>query len=165
MGTRDMAHSSITSLLPEGLATARLRLRPWGPARGIEGLERLLRPAVLAPLPPSLQERDPARWIAARRAEAEVLAIEADSALVGVALLAGRDPVHLGYLLAEEAWGKGFASEAVAGLLAALPGESFRAGVARDNPASGRVLVKAGFAVVGEAEGMVIHERVAGADP
>ena len=58
--------------------------------------------------------------------------------------------VHLGYLFDETAWGQGYASELVGGVVTALapvaPVEGL-GGVARDNPASARVLVKNGFAV------------------
>lgn len=60
--------------------------------------------------------------------------------------------VRLGYLLAEGAWGKGFASELVAGFIAWCRGHthisSIAAGVAWDNPASRRVLEKNDFSAV-----------------
>jgi ribosomal-protein-alanine N-acetyltransferase len=56
--------------------------------------------------------------------------------------------VHLGYLLAEEAWGKGYGTEIVSGLAKAYERQSpilLVAGVDIGNPASARVLEKAGF--------------------
>jgi GNAT superfamily N-acetyltransferase len=57
--------------------------------------------------------------------------------------------LHVGYLLREESWGKGYATELVTGLVSALAGSGplrLLGGVAKDNnPASARVLQKAGF--------------------
>ena len=57
--------------------------------------------------------------------------------------------IRVGYLLAEPYWGRGFASELIAGLVAwcrQQPSVEFLAGgVAADNPASARVLEKNGF--------------------
>ena len=71
---------------------------------------------------------------------------------VGVLLLSeglGDDQgqVAVGYLLAESAWGQGFASEVMLGLAAWArdQGLTLFAGVSTDNPASVRVLEKAGF--------------------
>ncbi len=149
--------------------TDRLSVRHWRGA--LEGAARaeleadlaaILSPAVLAPLPPSLHW-DGAReslpgWIEARAAESDVLLVTGreSGALLGLMILAP-DPeapegpaLHLGYLLAETAWGKGYASELVQGLVAARTGQGplrLIGGVERSNPASARVLVKAGFAV------------------
>lgn len=128
--------------------TARLTVRPWSPDHGTDVLARILTPAVLAPLPPALHDLDPDRWIAARLAESDVLSVTAGGAVIGIVLIAPVTPVHLGYLLAEEAWGQGYASELVQGLVRSLPGQEIRAGVSRDNPASARVLEKAGFTVM-----------------
>ncbi|GAB5449166.1 GNAT family N-acetyltransferase [Gymnodinialimonas sp.] len=125
--------------------TERLRVRPWSSAHSSEALAAVLTPAVLAPLPPPLQKMDPEAWIAERLAESDVYAVEAEGRLIGVMLLAPLEVPHLGYLLAEHAWGKGYATELVRGVAAAIPGGALRAGVARDNPASIRVLEKAGF--------------------
>lgn len=64
----------------------------------------------------------------------------------------GRD-VELGYWIAREHWGRGFATEAaraVLGLALALGHERVVAFHFADNPASGRVLAKAGFRPTGE---------------
>jgi len=57
--------------------------------------------------------------------------------------------VRLGYLLSESEWGKGFASELVKGFVGWCRDQpsilSIAGGVARDNPASRRVLEKNGF--------------------
>ena len=57
--------------------------------------------------------------------------------------------VRLGYLLAEDAWGQGYASELVEAFVGWCrqhpPIASIVGGVARDNVASARVLTKSGF--------------------
>ena len=56
--------------------------------------------------------------------------------------------VHLGYWLAREYWGRGYASEAARGLIdvaRAIGHRRITASHFVDNPASGRVLRKAGF--------------------
>jgi len=147
--------------------TARLRVRPWGetlrdPSRAAAlyaRLQDILTPAVLAHLPPSMQmggaSVDVAGWVAAREAESDVSLIwhKADAAIIGLCIFArfpapSRDDVHLGYLLAEDTWGQGYASELLQGMAAANQNGAavtLIGGVGRDNPASARVLVKAGF--------------------
>ncbi len=176
-------------MTPPDFTTARLSVRDWRPAladpaarRALEAaLAGLLTPPVLAPLPPALQ-LDPApgavaAWVQDRAAEAEVMTVAAadGGGLVGLLLLAAdpdpapaADPaLHLGYLLAETAWGRGLATELLAGLVAALSGRGplrLRAGVDRTNPASARVLVKAGFVALPElsAAGAAMFERRVG---
>ncbi|MCV6594962.1 MAG: GNAT family N-acetyltransferase [Silicimonas sp.] len=137
--------------------TERLVLRSLEAMRGalVAALPRLLTPEVLAPLPPSLAfppGADPAAWVAARAAEAEVLVVmeRAEDAVIGLVLLArhGGDVVHLGYLLGSDAWGRGLASEMLGGLVAWFEAQgpvTLVGGVVRGNLASGRVLEKAGF--------------------
>lgn len=63
------------------------------------------------------------------------------------------DDVELGYWIAREWWGQGFATEAARAVLrlaAALGHRRLVAGHFADNPASGRVLAKAGFRPTGE---------------
>ena len=67
----------------------------------------------------------------------------------------GRDgeEVELGYWIARNWWGQGYATEAVRAVLrlaAALGHRRLVAGHFADNPASGRVLAKAGFRPTGE---------------
>ena len=67
--------------------------------------------------------------------------------------------IRLGYLLSKNAWGKGIASELVAGFAVWCRGQStiltIFAGVAQDNLASVRVLEKTGFDRVGR-EGEIV---------
>ena len=61
--------------------------------------------------------------------------------------------VHLGYVLAESAWGQGLGSELVEGFVEWCRGErqirSLIGGVAADNLASVRILEKNGFRPMG----------------
>jgi len=100
-------------------------------------------------------------WIAQRDAEATTLLAVTKREEVPVGLLvlnesaAQKDrgiEVRIGYLLVEEHWGKGFATELVAGLVAWCRPQteimSLIAGVAHGNEASRRVLEKNGFVLV-----------------
>ncbi|MEL7216346.1 MAG: GNAT family N-acetyltransferase [Pseudomonadota bacterium] len=71
--------------------------------------------------------------------------------MVGMVGLGGV-PAALGYMIARHAWGRGYATEAAGGLLAALnPREKILAKVFADNVGSVRVLEKLGFQPVGES--------------
>lgn len=118
----------------------------------------ILTPNVLGPLPPSMQVQDRgiSHWIDDRSAESDVLVVRQrhDRHLIGLMILAlvsahkSVPTVHLGYLISETAWGKGYASELLDGFVAACtsgPAVRLVAGVGRDNPASARVLQKSGF--------------------
>ena len=97
-------------------------------------------------------------WIAERDQEGPTLLVveRATGEAVGLVILfefasdepAGVD-VRLGYMLAESAWGRGLASELIAGFVewCRSSGQirSLAGGVASDNPASARVLEKNGF--------------------
>lgn len=138
-----------------GFETARLKILPIEAPEGLEdGLRALLTSKVLAPLPPSFSQNvdRPLDWLAARLAESAVYQVLSGNDLIGLMILADKDPgeIHVGYLFREASWGQGFASELVLGLVASL-GEALtlRAGVEADNPASLRVLEKAGFVVSG----------------
>lgn len=124
----------------------------------------LLTPAVTANLPDgwsgSYSVERARKWIAERDDEGvALLAVERSSArAVGIMLLfeeradpggeRGRVDVRLGYLLGEGSWGRGFASELVAGFVAWCRDHevaSISGGVAAENAASERVLTKNGF--------------------
>lgn len=123
-------------------------------------LAAILTPPVLAQLPPSLQlgDNDTAisSWIDARDAESLVLAIRSkdDHRLIGLLILApviaadARTDLHIGYLLAEAEWGRGFGTEVVSGLVTAMRHVKrvrLVGGVDPENLGSVRVLQKAGF--------------------
>lgn len=72
---------------------------------------------------------------------------------------------HLGYLFAENAWGRGYATEMLSGLQALFRGQRVRisGGVMQENAASARVLLKAGFregARNGEGEATYIWDAM-----
>jgi RimJ/RimL family protein N-acetyltransferase len=80
-----------------------------------------------------------------------------ENGLVGVIGLtpAGEATAEIGYWVAPAFWNTGYASEAVEGLVAHAAQDGWReltAGVFQDNPASARVLTRAGFAYEGDAE-------------
>lgn len=132
----------------KGFQTTRLLVTRWHPSRDAAPLGALLTPQVLTHLPSSLQTSDPEPWITERLAESDVFAIERSGALIGVMLLARHEALHIGYLLAQGTWGMGYGTELLKGLVAALRPHApleLSAGVDATNPASARVLEKAGF--------------------
>ncbi|MBY6113865.1 GNAT family N-acetyltransferase [Mameliella alba] len=146
-----------------GFTTRRLTVHPWNAALSDpvaqsalqDRLATMLTPAVLKHLPPDFApDAGPdamSRWIDQRAERAQVSLIEADHQLIGLLFLFRPDPSgprHLGYLLDQSAWGKGYATELLHGLIDHLRTQSpqvIEAGVAMENPASARVLLKAGF--------------------
>lgn len=103
-------------------------------------------------------------WIDERDAESPTLLVvdRRSAESLGLVMLAdvpaaeSSIDLRIGYLFAETAWGKGFATELVAGLVGwARPHRSISTltgGVAADNPASARVLVKNGFIAIDGAD-------------
>ena len=135
-------------------------------------LGKLLSPQVLVDLPKSLLlDEDPtaiSNWIDARARESECFLIEKNSngtvlgllILVEGAELQSIPTLHIGYLFAQDAWGRGYATELVAGILEAAKNGSpvcFIGGVAKTNPASARVLQKLGF---GMQDGLSTDETI-----
>ena len=144
--------------------TARLDIREWH-TRSADALATfivdLMTEPVTAALPPEWQgpytpERA-ATWIAERDAEGPTLLVveRATDTPVGLVILYEIPTdgpcvdARLGYLFTESAWGRGFASELLAGLIAWCRADgqvrSLTGGVAPDNHASIRVLEKNGF--------------------
>lgn len=150
------------------IETARLILRPARPedaARAIDifsdwGVAQMLR---LVAFPPDRAEvegwfADHAReWQAG---EAFRFAVERKDGeaghMIGLADVDGidGDEGELGYWFARESWGQGFASEAAGALVDfafhTLGLATLRSGRAKDNEASGKVLAKLGFQMIGE---------------
>ena len=150
------------------ITTARLRLRPLAEA-DIEALVRLAGdPEVsrhTAAIPHPYGESDARAFLARSAADfssgrAMNLAIErvAESDLIGcIGISRVAEIAEIGYWIGRPFWGQGFAPEAVKGLLPAAF-ETFAvrelfAEVMAGNPASLRVLEKAGFSPVGEGVG------------
>lgn len=147
--------------------TSRLRVTHWmevlaepSQRAALEiALDAILTSQVLSPLPPSFHRAggsSVSAWIDARAAESDVylVSLRAGSReVIGLLILAdmasedGRN-LHLGYLMAEGVWGRGYASELVSGLVDAAHAQApmrILAGVAPDNAASAKVLQKRGF--------------------
>ncbi|MEZ5912567.1 MAG: GNAT family N-acetyltransferase [Paracoccaceae bacterium] len=158
--------ATVQTPIPD-FATTRLSLRRWRLSDGPDGgadraqdLDAVLTPRVMQHLPEPLQ-RPPAgaplsRWVEDRLAESDLLVVRAreDGRMAGLLILAAPQEddrpmmIHVGYLLGEAEWGKGLASELVAGLVAAAQTAAplrLIGGVGLDNPASARVLQKVGF--------------------
>lgn len=152
--------------LPFEISTKRLILRPFSEAdpprfAEIAGNRDVARMMINIPHP--FGPDDAARWIKKRRYKGRAgffIGIyqrveEGDAPLIGC-IGFGALSYALAYFLAPEAWGKGFASEAVAGFLGlaiprfALP--SVFAGVYHDNPASARLLSRLGFRRTGQSD-------------
>ncbi len=149
--------------------TNRLTVRTWqddladvdARAELEKALRSVLTQAVLTTLPEPLwlDQTDPdiSSWVDARDAESDVRLVEVKEtqSLIGLLILAdthdvGQPTTHIGYLFAESDWGRGYATELVTGLIEAAKtagSRRFVGGVAADNPASAKVLQKAGFAL------------------
>ena len=150
----------------EQFDTARLLVAHWAETiaapkarqRLATQLPELLTPDVIAHLPPffDLTGQNIDQWIDARDAESDIYLIREIStdAFIGLMFLTlpFNNDIHLGYLLGQSAWGKGYASELLAGLVLHVPKTGFRllGGVGRENPASAHVLRKTGFQLVPE---------------
>lgn len=156
-------------------ATERLLVEQWGADLADQGryrqlcgdLERILTPRVLNFLPQPLhvgtRENSIENWISKRDVEADMYTVRRanDRQLVGLLLLAeitdadGSATIHLGYLFAENAWGKGYATELLRGLIPWLgrhgEAKALFAGVQKGHDASVRVLQKTGFRKVHRA--------------
>jgi len=142
--------------------TKRLTLRPGWPedapavARAI-GHEAVVRMLAKAPWPYRLADAEAflSRQRSAREAFFLILSHEAGypRPIGGIGLAPDEDGHELGYWLAPEAWGRGYATEAGRAVVAiarhALGLKRLHSGHFLDNPASGRVLEKLGFEPVG----------------
>lgn len=143
--------------------TSRLDIAPWHDSAAddlAEFLGLLLTPAVTASLPPGWGIAADNRpqldaWIADRDAEGSVFLVADTGRPIGLLIVGevgGRDEctdLRIGYLLIEDAWGSGFATELIAGFVErcreAGKVNSISAGVAAENGASINVLERAGL--------------------
>ena len=159
--------------------TERLEVRPW---RQIDQkalarfLCRSLTPKVGRSLPASwqggVQPSDVAPWMAQREAEGAMFTVCCPGfGLLGLFMFFAANPddradneVRVGYVLAEEAWGQGFASELLAGFVNLWARRKCKgrllAGVSRGNRASRRVLEKNGF--LHQRDTMALSDSTAG---
>ncbi len=105
-----------------------------------------------------------AKWVEDLDQEAAVLLVmnRSTNRAIGLMTLFEDDQkqsgpcVRIGYMLAENAWGKGYASELLQGFIGwsrAMKIASIIGGVERDNIASQRVMQKNGFVVALNSEG------------
>ena len=120
----------------------------------------MLTPTVTHPLPDAwhgrYDEERAQRWIAGRDKESEMLLCRLGQSdeTVGLLILSWMesDVLRIGYLLQVSAFGHGYASEMVVGLVEWCRTHStnaiIEAGVASDNVASIRVLTRSGFTAV-----------------
>ena len=144
--------------------TPRLSLRPLG-AADRDDLRRITdHPEVtgaISFLPTPFTEADAAALIAQNDTPSErFLGVRrrTDGALVGVvgAHLQTGGQIEIGYWLARDCWGRGYAAEAAGALVAALRAAFERPRIIAecrpDNAASWRVLEKLGFRPTGEVE-------------
>ena len=149
-------------------ATTRLTIRNWLPSMRpsvdktmlAARLVPILTKTVLEHLPPSLQVDQTAdaalAWIDARTDESDVYLVKLSvtGELVGLMILVsetrpGRGVcVHIGYLFSQAAWGKGYATELLKGVLKQAkkrPPITLVGGVEKGNEASAHILRKVGF--------------------
>lgn len=115
--------------------------------------------AIPHPLPPGATEGYVARALSENRVE-DVWALDGSAhglaEVLGVVSLTRIEPdqSEVGFWVGPGFWNTGFASEAVAALVAENPHRSriLMAEVFQDNPGSARVLTNAGFEYLGDAE-------------
>lgn len=144
------------------IRSERLFLRPSWPEDGTEIFaaiadERVVRNLALAPWPYTIED---AKGFARREQERLLphflitLPGAPGPQVIGCVSLARKpDEVELGYWIAPGHWNHGYASEAVRAVLRLADALGHRRILAHhfaDNPASGRVLTKAGFRPTGE---------------
>jgi len=134
----------------------------------IEALPRIYSTRAVKHLPrPPMDATEASHYVRSAMAAATllprtlyVLGLALDGDLIGVVKLHCDRPVAaISYILRSDAWGRGHATEGVRQILTlafdhlGLP--EVRAKHHPDNPASGRVLLKAGFTPTGERAGLM----------
>ncbi|MBW3698458.1 N-acetyltransferase [Vibrio sp. T187] len=117
----------------------------------------LLTPTVVENLPPYFHgietQIDVQIWVERMLSESRLYAVKdtEQSAIIGFIFVFVEDDgqAHIGYLLGEEFWGKGFASELLQGFIEHIrksePWTKLVGGVDRKNIASSKLLLKLGF--------------------
>ncbi len=161
-------HDTIDAILNriDTFDTARLRISSWRPVikdkpertKLANDLTNMLTEPVLRHLPERVQlghgPEAIQSWMDKRDSSAAIYLVRDDKGLAGLMFLfrpaegPDNEPLHLGYLFGEASWGKGYATEMVIGLAEVLsdgPIMTLQGGVDVANPASARVLEKAGF--------------------
>lgn len=160
--------------------TSRLRVVEWR-SRGddvlLQWLSSALTEGVTHELPPSWQGEllpTPLEWVAIRDEEGSFFLVEEKSGggIVGLFMFFPRevevntDEVRIGYVMGEEAWGKGYATEIVQGFVTMWHDTGFTGSllgmVSPSNQASCRVLEKSGFLVDGKNGDILRYRYQAG---
>lgn len=157
--------------LPEIIETERLRLRTLVPgdiSAIVAGANnwKVIEPTASLPFPyteehaRALVEKGKAR----REHRPYAIAIRDSDTLIGIGgfYFRGGEPVELGYWLAETHWRKGLATETVKAMVeaaASIGVNPIRARVLAHNPASARVLEKAGFNIIERTQSQVERHR------
>ena len=163
----------------EDLAPIRLRpnvvLRPWrlddAPALARHANNRNVSRHLRDRFPYPYAREDAQRFLARTVGErpARNLAIDVDGEAVGGIAVTLHDDVHtstaeIGYWLAEPFWGRGIMTDAVRAMVAYGIGRfglrRLEAAVFSSNPASARVLEKAGFTLEGRLRAAVVKDGV-----
>lgn len=149
----------------EDLTTERLLLRPFGPgdAPAVAALCNNWNLArMTARIPHPYDEALAAEWIASHGGERDrgeySFCLERNGTVIGAMGLtgSGAGAYELGYWIGEPWWRQGHATEAAGRLLRFafddLGAQAVTAGHLLDNPASGRMLEKCGFAYTGQEQ-------------
>jgi len=123
----------------------------------LESVLEILTPRVVASLPPYFQSvnsiSSAQEWLQQVVADGRLFVVRriGESKAIGFVFLSAENDgdTHIGYLLAESCWGKGYATEILKGLIEFIESEGqvtrLIAGVATDNVASIKLLQKLGF--------------------
>ncbi|SON52960.1 GNAT family N-acetyltransferase [Vibrio tapetis] len=122
----------------------------------LERICEILTPSVVENLPPYFHnihsKAQAQQWLKQMLTESRLFVVELRSSeVIGFvfAYVESNDDVHIGYLLAEECWGQGFASELLSAFIEhSTQNESWNkliGGVDPQNVASARLLKKLGF--------------------
>jgi len=119
-------------------------------------IPQILTPAVVENLPPYFHGIDSChlaqQWLERMLAESRLFLVSSeDGTLMGLlfACVDNDNDAHIGYLLAQEFWGKGFASELLQGFISEVSNSEnwskLIGGVDQTNIASAKLLKKLGF--------------------
>lgn len=165
---------TMTETLPT-LRSSRLVLRPFE-AADAPRVQRLLNDEEVAKqtltIPHPYPDGAAAQWIAKHdewlaAGKQAIWAITLDGDVVGalgLRIVAAHHRAEAGYWVAREAWGKGIASEALRAVIAhgfdVMGLYRIEAHHYPENPASGRVMEKAGMTREGHIRGVVFREGV-----
>jgi RimJ/RimL family protein N-acetyltransferase len=155
------AHAITKQSAPSVLETDRLVLRPQrlSDAGSIaQSLSDFQVTRMLARVPAPYYKQDALEWLIIRTSstslEWDFAITSGDDTLIGVVSIERlRDEWRLGYWLDRAHWGKGYMTEAVAGVVERffqhMPNEVLYSGMFADNQASLRVQNKLGFQIIG----------------